>query len=194
MKGSRSLVAITIAMSLALTPSAIAAPKTSTKAAGRSTTTVVNTILSGAGIPTKTIGIDGDFYIDTKNLNLYGPKTKGVWKITTSLKQVDTKSVATVIGEPGGMGDRGPQGEKGDKGDTGAQGLKGDIGLTGPQGDKGDKGDTGDQGPQGIQGIQGIQGPAGANGTNDTRGYAALANEYKATVAKNDSASRAPTR
>ena len=96
-RGRIPLWIVAIAMSLALTPSAIAAPKTSTKAAGRSTTTVVNTILSGAGIPTKTIGIDGDFYIDTKNLNLYGPKTKGVWKITTSLKQVETKSVATVI-------------------------------------------------------------------------------------------------
>lgn len=104
MKGSKSLVAITIAITLTINPSAIGADKTNSKAAGRSNTTVVNTILSGPGIPAKTVGIDGDFYIDTKNLNLYGPKVKGSWKLTTSLKQVDTKSVATVIGEPGGMG------------------------------------------------------------------------------------------
>ena len=78
MKGSKSLIAITIATTLAITPSAIAAPKTTVKAAGRVVTTVVNTILSGAAIPTKAVGIDGDFYIDTKNMNLYGPKVKGV--------------------------------------------------------------------------------------------------------------------
>ena len=92
MKGNRSLIAITIAVTLAITPSAMAAPKTTLTAAGRVTTTVVNTIRSGAGIPTKAIGIDGDFYIDSKNANLYGPKTKGVWKILPSLKQNETKN------------------------------------------------------------------------------------------------------
>ena len=101
MKGSKSLVAITIATTLAITPLAIAEPKTTLKAAGRVVATVVNTILSGPAIPTKAIGIDGDFYIDTKNAILYGPKKKGVWKIATSLKQTDTKSVTTVIGEQG---------------------------------------------------------------------------------------------
>ena len=80
MKASKSLIAITIAVTLAITPSAIATPKTTLKAAGRVTSTVLNTILNGAGVPAKTVGINGDFYIDTKNLNLYGPKTNGVWK------------------------------------------------------------------------------------------------------------------
>ena len=179
MKGSKSLVAIAIAFSLAITPSAIAAQKTSTKAAGRSTTTVVNTILSGAGIPAKTVGIDGDFYIDTKNANLYGPKTKGVWKITTSLKQVDTKSVTTVIGEPGSIGDRGPQGEKGDKGATGekgatgatgAMGLTGATGLTGAAGPKGNDGATGATGLTGSIGATGPAGPTGATGAQGLTG------------------------
>ena len=75
MKGNRSFVAITLAVSLAILPSAIAVEKTSTKAAGPSSTKVLNTIRSGSGVPSKTLGINGDFYIDTKNLNLYGPKT-----------------------------------------------------------------------------------------------------------------------
>jgi len=76
MKGSKSLLAITMAITVAIVPSAIAVPKTTTKAAGRITTTIVNTILNGVGAPSKTVGIDGDFYIDTKNLNLYGQRLK----------------------------------------------------------------------------------------------------------------------
>ena len=120
-------------------PSAIAVEKKSTKAAGPSPTTVVNTILSGAGVPAKTLGINGDFYIDTKNLNLYGPKTKGAWKVTTSLRANEVPVVANVIGESGAMG---PTGPKGDKGATGEKGATGDRGATGA---------TGATGPQGIQ-------------------------------------------
>jgi len=139
MKGSKSLIAITIAATLALIPSAIAAPKTTSKAAGRITTPVVNTILNGVGIPAKTIGINGDFYIDTKNLNLYGPKIKGAWKTGTSLKQTDTKSITTVNGEVGATGDKGPQGDKGDKGATGSTGATGSAGSPGAAGAAGAK-------------------------------------------------------
>jgi hypothetical protein len=128
MKLSRSLVAIIVAFSLAMLPSATAVEKKITKAAGPSPTTVVNTILSGAGAPSKTLGINGDFYIDTKNLNLYGPKTKGVWKVTTSLRASEVPFVANVIGESGAMG---PTGPKGDKGATGEKGATGDKGATG---------------------------------------------------------------
>ena len=170
MKGSKSLIAITIATTLAITPSAIAAPKTTLKAAGRVVTTVVNTILSGAGIPTKAIGIDGDFYIDTKNANLYGPKTKSVWKLTTSLKQTDTKSVTTVIGEQGGMGATGPQGEKGDKGATGSTGAAGSNGSTGATGSTGAKGNDGATGVSGVAGSIGATGSVGAIGTKGDTG------------------------
>ena len=42
-------------------------------AAGRSAN-VVNTILSGSGVPESTVGVNGDFYIDLKSMNFYGPK------------------------------------------------------------------------------------------------------------------------
>ena len=164
MKGSKSLIAITIALLLAITPSAIAAPKTITKAAGRSSTTVVNTILSGAGIPSKSIGIDGDFYIDLKNANLYGPKTKGVWKVATSLRQTESKSVATIVGETGAVGPQGPQGPQGEKGE------KGDKGATGEKGATGDKGATGATGAQGLTGATGPAGPAGPTGATGATG------------------------
>ena len=167
MKGSKSLIAITIATTLAISPSAIAAPKTTVKAAGRVVTTVVNTILSGAALPTKAIGIDGDFYIDTKNLNLYGPKIKGVWKIATSLKQAELKSVTTVVGEQGGIGATGapgPQGDKGDKGATGNTGANGSVGLTGASGATGAKGNDGATGASGFSGATGATGLIGATG------------------------------
>jgi hypothetical protein len=164
MKGSKSLIAITIAATLALIPSAIAAPKTTSKAAGRITTPVVNTILNGVGIPAKTIGINGDFYIDTKNLNLYGPKIKGAWKAGTSLKQTDTKSITTVNGEVGATGDKGPQGDKGDKGATGSTGATGSAGLPGAAGAAGARGNDGATGGMGISGATGSSGPVGAAG------------------------------
>jgi len=167
MKGSKSLIAITIAATLALIPSAIAAPKSTSKAAGRITTPVVNTILNGVGIPAKTLGINGDFYIDTKNLNLYGPKIKGAWKAGTSLKQTDTKSITTVNGEVGATGDKGPQGDKGDKGATGSTGATGSAGLPGAAGVAGAvgaKGNDGATGGVGISGATGSSGPAGVAG------------------------------
>lgn len=167
MKGSRSLIAITIATTLALIPSAIAAPKTTSKAAGRVTTTVVNTILSGSGVPSKTLGINGDFYIDTKNLNLYGPKTKGVWKVATSLKQTDTKSVTTVIGETGSTGEKG---DKGDKGATGSTGATGSAGVAGVAGAKGSDGAVGASGATGLAGSNGATGPSGSNGSAGAAG------------------------
>ena len=167
MKGSRLLIAITIATTLALIPSAIAAPKTTSKAAGRVTTTVVNTILSGSGVPSKTLGINGDFYIDTKNLNLYGPKTKGVWKVATSLKQTDTKSVTTVIGETGSTGEKG---DKGDKGATGSTGATGSAGVAGVAGAKGSDGAVGASGATGLAGSNGATGPSGSNGSAGAAG------------------------
>ena len=174
MKGSKSLIAITIATTLALTPSAVAAPKTTVKAAGRVGTTVVNTILSGTAIPTKAIGIDGDFYIDTKNVNLYGPKIKGVWKIATTLKQAELKSVTTVVGEQGGIGATGPQGEKGDKGVAGSTGAAGSVGLSGATGATGAKGNDGATGAHGFSGATGSIGATGAVGATGAKGDTGL--------------------
>jgi hypothetical protein len=170
MKGNRSLVAITLAISLTILPSAIAVEKTSTKAAGPSPTTVVNTILSGSGAPAQTLGINGDFYIDTKNLNLYGPKTKGVWKIATSLKVKDVPVVANVIGESGAIGQTGAKGATGDKGATGATGAQGIQGLTGPIGITGFAGASGASGSAGAPGVAGAKGDAGAQGSQGASG------------------------
>jgi hypothetical protein len=170
MKHNRALVAMAIAATLATTPPAMAAPKTILKAAGRAVTTVVNTILSGAGIPTKATGIDGDFYIDIKNANLYGPKTKGVWKIATSLKQSDPKSVSNTVGEQVVIGAAGPQGEKGDKGATGNTGAAGSAGSPGAAGAKGASGIDGAAGLPGAQGSAGAKGDAGAAGASGSTG------------------------
>ena len=167
MKGNRFFVAIALITSLAILPSAIAGEKASNKAAGPSPTTVVNTILSGAGVPSKTLGINGDFYIDTKNLNLYGPKTKGVWKITTSLKSREVPVVSNIIGESGAMGQTGAKGATGDKGETGAtgpQGVPGIQGLTGLIGTTGVAGAVGLTGAAGTPGVTGAKGDAGAPG------------------------------
>ena len=52
-----------IAISLVLVSSEIPA-----SAAGRSATSIPNTILNGKGAPLLTDGINGDFYIDTRSL------------------------------------------------------------------------------------------------------------------------------
>ena len=189
MKGTRFFVAITLITSLAILPSAIAGDKASNKAAGPSPTTVVNTILSGAGVPSKTLGINGDFYIDTKNLNLYGPKTKGVWKVATSLKSKDVPVVTNVIGESGAMGQTGAKGATGDNGATGAtgpQGVPGIQGLTGLIGTTGVAGAVGVAGAAGTPGVAGAKGDAGATGATGAKGDAGAKGETGTTGAKGD--------
>ena len=172
MKGSKSLIAISIAVSLALIPSAIAAPKTTVKAAGPLVTKVVNTIQNGVGIPSKKLGINGDFYIDTKSLVLYGPKINGAWKNSTSLKQAEVKSVTTVIGEAGAIGDKGATGNTGA---TGSVGLTGAAGIKGLDGAKGSTGLTGATGSTGLTGATGLAGAAGIKGDAGTAGAAGAA-------------------
>lgn len=43
------------------------------------------TVLSGPGAPSSGLGADGDFYIDTTDWDIYGPKTAGAWGSGTSL-------------------------------------------------------------------------------------------------------------
>jgi len=38
-----------------------------------------NSILNGTSAPDNSLGNNGDFYLDTANYNLYGPKTSGAW-------------------------------------------------------------------------------------------------------------------
>ena len=118
-------------------------------AAGRNTTAVANTIRSGSGVPASSLGIDGDFYIDLKTMNFYGPKKSNRWPLPTSLRGpagatgpagADGKNGATANAIAGATGPAGPAGPKGD---TGAAGPKGDTGATGPAGPKGDTGTAG---------------------------------------------------
>lgn len=143
-----------------------------TYAAGRTAKSIANTVLSGAGVPAKSLGIDGDFYIDTKSMNMYGPKKKNSWPLPVSLrgpqgpagiagsdgKNASTSSVsAGAAGAAGPQGPAGPAGPKGETGATGPQGPAGpagsNTGTVGPAGPKGDTGATGAQGPKGDAGT-----------------------------------------
>ena len=145
-----------------------------TYAAGRTAKSIANTVLSGAGVPAKTLGIDGDFYIDTKSMNMYGPKKNNSWPLPVSLrgpqgpagiagsdgKNASTSSVsAGAAGAAGPQGPAGPAGPKGETGATGPQGPAGpagsNTGTAGPAGPKGDTGATGAQGPKGDTGAAG---------------------------------------
>jgi hypothetical protein len=67
-----------------------------------------NTILNGIIAPSNSIGVNGDFYINTATEQIYGPKTAGVWGAPTSL--VGTPGTN---GDDGGIGPQGPQGPVG---------------------------------------------------------------------------------
>ncbi len=58
------------------------------------------TILSGTGAPSNSVGANGDYFLDTTNSRLYGPKTSGAWGGYVSL-----------IGPQGIQGIQGPQGD-----------------------------------------------------------------------------------
>ena len=169
-------IALSLALTLITSQSAFAAAKTSViiKKVGRAATVIPNTILSGSGVPVKSIGIDGDFYIDIKNANLYGPKTKGVWKLATSLRIADTKDIVIpTAGVDGVKGDRGPQGltgADGAKGATGATGLTGAVGATGNTGATGLTGASGPAGAIGPSGGTGLTGATGATGIVGVKG------------------------
>lgn len=155
--------------------------------AGRSSSTPVNTILNGKGAPKSSLGINGDFYIDTRSLLIYGPKTKGKWPTPQNIqgptgasgsdgrngadgKVVTSANVNNVAGPQGPTGATGPQGEKGEAGLPGAMGPAGLPGPAGPAGASGSNGAQGPQGPQGATGATGATGPAGAKGETGTAG------------------------
>lgn len=150
---------------------------TKPKAAGRTAASIPNTVLSGLKAPSNSIGIDGDFYIDIKNLNIYGPKMKKKWPKAVSLKGTngsngtdgksgsdgksgtDGKTITNASTVAGPIGNQGTQGIAGDTGLKGDQGLRGEVGATGAQGIVGP---IGVQGPIGLTGAAGSQGPAGS--------------------------------
>ena len=191
MNRSRLSILLVLAIATSLSaPSSFAATKP--KAAGRSSTAVINTILNGKGVPSNTLGINGDFYIDTRSLLISGPKANGKWPTGRSLqgangvngidgkngaaaKNVTTASnVAGPAGPQGERGDKGVDGSAGANGSAGIDGLPGATGAQGPTGPAG-SGATGAQGPSGAtgpagSGATGAQGPSGANGARGETG------------------------
>lgn len=88
-------------------PTSIVGPTGSTGATGSTGSAGADgkTTLSGAGVPSGGLGVDGDFYYDTTNDNFYGPKTGGAWGSATSII--------------------GPTGATGSTGSTGSTGVRG---------------------------------------------------------------------
>ncbi len=153
-------------------------------AAGRSTSQLVNTILNGRGAPKNSVGSNGDFYIDTRSLLFYGPKSKGKWPTPQSIQGpvgpsgndgkngVDGRSItnSNISSVTGPRGEKGEPGEKGDQGLPGAAGTPGLPGAIGPAGPSGAIGPAGPAGSNGSNGANGAPGPAGAKGETGTAG------------------------
>jgi len=148
---------------------AILISPTTVQAAGRTSNSVANTVLSGAGVPSAKLGLNGDFYIDIKSMNFYGPKANNRWPLPISLKGatgpvgpsgVDGKNgssanaSAGTAGATGSTGPAGIAGSTGPAGSTGGVGAAGGIGLTGPAGATGPTGPTGAAGASGASDIQ----------------------------------------
>jgi len=146
------------------------------QAAGRTATSLSNTILNGVLAPKSTQGIDGDFFIDTKALNIYGPKTNGRWPTAISLR--GTQGVAGATGTSGSNGTDGRNaqsasavvGAQGATGAAGAAGIKGEAGVAGASGGAGIAGTAGVAGAQGVAGAAGAAGVAGSQGVAGATG------------------------
>jgi len=163
-----------IATQISATASSGAALGKTFKAAGRTTSAIPTMLLSGSGTPSASVGINGDFYIDTKTFNLFGPKANGKWPVPINLKGptglmgpqgVDGKTGSTGSVSVGSAGDTGAQGETGATGATGEKGDKGETGATGATGERGATGASGGSGATGAQGPTGAQGGSGATGS-----------------------------
>ena len=105
--------------------------------------------LNGITAPSNALGANGDFYINTVTLDLYGPKAAGVWGTANSMK-----------------------GTNGTNGNNGTNGVQGPIGPTGPTGANGPTGPQGDPGlsPAGLT-WKGTYNPATTYVVNDVVSY-----------------------
>lgn len=67
-----------------------------------------NSILNGTGAPSSSLGVNGDFYLDTNNSQIYGPKTAGDWGGPTSIMGLTGNGVLSGAGAPSsGLGENG---------------------------------------------------------------------------------------
>jgi len=163
-RASRIAVLVTIAI-LTTSTSVI-----SVSAAGRTAASIPNTILNGKGQPISSLGINGDFYIDTRSLLIYGPKAKGKWPLPQNLQGP--------IGATGVTGISGSDGKNGSDAKSGTNNAS-VVGTTGPQGERGLTGAVGPAGPAGAAGSSGsgggtpgATGAAGATGATGASGSA----------------------
>ncbi|MDD2815568.1 MAG: hypothetical protein PHP00_07485, partial [Thiotrichaceae bacterium] len=149
------------------------------------------TILNGTGAPSASIGVDGDFYIDTAATVFYGPKTSGAWSTGVSL--------IGAAGAPGPAGTAGTAGVAGATGQDGKSLLNGSGAPTAAIGNDGDFyidttantiygpktsgawsagvsliGAAGATGPQGATGATGATGSTGATGATGPAGTSIL--------------------
>ena len=125
-------------------------------------------ILSGLLPPTNSIGVDGQFYINTASSTIYGPKTSGVWPAGVAC--IGPTGPTGSAGIEGATGPTGPSG--GPTGPTGPTGAASIIpGPTGPTGAASTvTGPTGPTGPTGAQGIPGTSAAIGATGPTGPTG------------------------
>jgi hypothetical protein len=206
-------IRISIAITITLLLTSISIPMTSAatkpKAAGRTSSSIANTILNGKGVPLSTLGIDGDFYIDTRSLLIYGPKKSKKWPVPQSLQGpvgvsgTDGKngsegktisSASSVAGPSGAQGISGEKGETGTAGAKGATGSPGSSGATGSTGAKGDTGSTGATGPTGPAGSSGGGGGTpGATGATGAKGETGTAGSLGTTGLKGETGTAGAT-
>ncbi len=83
-------------------------------------------LLNGVGAPATSVGSDGDFYLDTRAMVLYGPKASGAWPTPG----VDLNGPAGLQGPAGPQGIQGPQGAAGSQGQQGPAGPQGPAGVS----------------------------------------------------------------
>ncbi|RYG08336.1 MAG: hypothetical protein EOO07_25795, partial [Chitinophagaceae bacterium] len=128
---------------------------------------------SGTGVPATTLGINGDYYLDKSNGNLYGPKVAAGWG-----------TPFTIMGATGATGANGANGSNGTNGTNGTTTLSGNgmpatsIGINGDYFlDKtnyllyGPKTAAGWGTPILLRGADGAQGPTGAAGKDGSIMY-----------------------
>lgn len=103
-----------------------------------------------AVVPATSLGVIGDFHLNTVTWDVREKTTATVWTVRGNIKGAQgiqgIQGVKGDTGNTGATGSTGPQGIKGDTGSQGPQGIQGPIGLTGPKGDKGDQGIQGEPG------------------------------------------------
>ena len=217
MKRNRTIleVFVTLILTALITDMAIpiSAAANKPKSAGRTSSAIANTILNGKGAPLSSLGIDGDFYIDTRSLLIYGPKKSNKWPLPQSLQGPagipgadgkngsEGKTISSASSVAGPVGEKGAQGPQGEKGDKGEPGLPGANGAAGPAGAKGETGATGPSGgggggttgPQGATGAKGDTGATGAKGDTGATGPQGLIGLTGATGAKGETGTAGAT-